>query len=81
MKFLFAEFCIANVIKRLPHPHTPSIFYPLRSMYGPFFNKKLLIVIKLQIEENIDIFYVICLATSLSSGQRIINNQFNTTFV
>ena len=66
----------------LLHLHIPLIFYPLRSMNDPFLKNKLLpIVIKLQIEEHINIFNVIRLATSIFSVKRIINNQFNKIFI
>ena len=66
----------------LLHLHIPSIFYPLISMNDPFLKNKLLpIVIKLQMEEHINIVNVIRLATSIFSVQRIINNQFNKIFI
>ena len=63
------------------HLHIPPIFYPLRSMNDQFLKNKLPIVIKLQMEEHIDIFNVIRLATSISFTKRIIKNQFNTIFI
>ena len=63
--------CDKNV---LPHPHTPLVLYPLKSTNDPFFKNKLSIVIKLQIEENSNIFYAIRLTTFFFCSN---NNQEN----